>query len=116
MVSKATLRSLPDLEGLRKLTQSLAMLEAILSPEWEYRYYSFKSKWDEEEMMASMRNGSGDEYFILFDSHGAIMKGFNHESAMSPWSTEEEKPWPGIFEDVPEEFQSFSFGAGILYP
>lgn len=107
MVSKATLAALPDIEGLRKLTQSLAMLDAIMSPEWEYRYYSFNSKWGECEMMASMRNGSGDEYFILFDSNGAIMKGFDHESAMSPWSAEEEKLWPGIFDDVPDEFQSF---------
>ena len=107
MVLKTTLAVLPDVEGLRKLTQSLAMLDAIMSPEWEYRYYSFNSKWDEGEMMASMSNGSGNEYFILFDSHGAIMKGFDHESAMSPWSTDEEKLWPGIFEDVPEEFQSF---------
>lgn len=72
MVLEAKLKSLPDIEDLRKLTQSLAMLDAIMSPEWEYRYYSFNSKWGEGEMMASMRNGSGDEYFILFDSHGAI--------------------------------------------
>jgi len=58
-------------------------------------------------MMASMRNGSSDEYFILFDSHGAIMKGFDHESAMSPWSAEEEKVWPGIFDGVPVEFETF---------
>ena len=57
--------------------------------------------------MGSMTNGSGDGYFILFDSHGAIMKGFDHESAMSPWSSEEEKLWPGIFNDVPDEYQSF---------
>jgi len=107
MVLKTRLAALPDIEDLRRLTQSLAMLDAIKSPEWEYRYYSFNSKWDEGEMMASMRNGSGDEYFILFDSHGAIMKGFDHESSMSPWSTEEEKLWLGIFDDVPPEFQSF---------
>ena len=107
MVLKTILAALPDLEGLRKLTQSLAMLDAIMSPEWEYRYYSFNSKWGEGEMMASMRNGSGDEYFILFEPHGAIMKGFDHESAMSPWSAEEEKLWLGIFDDVPPEFQSF---------
>lgn len=96
MVLEARLKSLPDIEDLRKLTQSLAMLDAIMSPEWEYRYYSFNSKWGEGEMMASMRNGSGDEYFILFDSHGAILKGFDRESAMSPWSAGEEKVWPGI--------------------
>ncbi len=54
-----------------------------------------------------MRNGSGDEYFILFDPHGAIMKDFDHESAMSPWSADEERLRPGIFDDVPDEFQSF---------
>jgi hypothetical protein len=107
MVLKTRLAALPDVEGLRKLTQSLAMLDAIMSPEWEYRYYSFNSKWDDGEMMASMRNGSGDDYFIIFDSHSAIMKGFDHESAMSPWSAEEEKLWPGLFDDVPDEFQSF---------
>jgi hypothetical protein len=107
MVANTSLAALPDIEGLRKITRSLAMLDAIVCPEWEYRYYSFNSKWYEREMMASMRNGSGDEYFILFDSHGAIMKGFDHESAMSPWSAEEEKLWPGIFDDVHPEFQSF---------
>jgi hypothetical protein len=107
MVSKATLAALPDIESLRKLTQSLATLDAIMSSDWEYRYYSFNRKWSESEMMASMRNGCGEEYFILFDSHGAIMKGFDHESPMSPWATEEEKLWPGIFDDVPDEFQKF---------
>lgn len=107
MVLKTTLAALPDVDGLRKLSQSLAMLDAIMCPEWENRYYSFNSKWNEGEMMASMRNGSGDEYFILFNSHGAIMKGFDHESAMSPWSAEEEKLWPGILDEVPDEFPSF---------
>ena len=107
MVLKTTLAAFPGVEGMRRLTQSLAMLDAIMSPEWEYRYYSFNSKWDEREMMASMSNGSGDGYFILFDSHGGIMKGFDHESAMSPWSAEDEKLWPGIFDEVPDEFQSF---------
>jgi hypothetical protein len=58
-------------------------------------------------MMASMRNGSGDGYFILFNPNGAAMKGFDHESVMSPWSTVDEKLWPGIFDEVPIEFQSF---------
>ena len=54
-----------------------------------------------------MRNGSGDDYFILFDSHGAIMKGFDHESVMSPWTTEDEKLWPGVLDEVPDEFRNF---------
>jgi hypothetical protein len=38
------------------------MLDAIMSPDWEYRYYFFDSKWGLSEMMASMRNGQGDDF------------------------------------------------------
>jgi hypothetical protein len=83
------------------------MLDVILSPEWEYRYYSFNSKWGPGEMMASMRNGSGDEYFILFDEHGAAIKGFDHESEMSPWNSDPAIIWPGMYDAVPADFASF---------
>jgi hypothetical protein len=98
---------LPDTENLKKLSQSLAMLDAIMSPDWEFRYYSFNSKWDKNEMMASMRKGSGDEYFILFNQSGAIIKGFAHESPMSPYTIEPNKVWKGVFENIPKEFESF---------
>ena len=107
MVTQKRLDSIPDVESLKKLCQSLATLDAIMSPEWEYRYYSFNSKWAEGEMMASMRNGSGDEYFILFTSQGAIVKGFAHESVMSPWASDPEEVWPGVLDQVPAEFKEF---------
>jgi hypothetical protein len=107
MVTKNRLATIPNVETLEKLCQSLATLDAIISPEWDYRYYSFNSKWAEGEMMASMRNGSGDEYFILFNSQGAIMKGLAHESSMSPWATESEQVWRGVLDEVPSEFQEF---------
>ena len=107
MVTKKRLATIPNVESLKKLCQSLAMLDAIMSPEWDYRYYSFNSKWADGEMMASMRNGSGDEYFILFNSHGAIMKGFAHESSMSPWASDPEHVWPGVLDQVPAEFAEF---------
>ncbi len=83
------------------------MLDAILSADWEFRYYSFNSKWDTGKMMASMRDGSGDDYFILFYSHGVIIKGFAHESPMSPFANEPPKVWSGVLESVPNEFQDF---------
>jgi hypothetical protein len=77
--STATPERLPGIEMLRRLTKSIAMLDAILCPEWEFRYYSFNSQWGPGEEMASMRNGSGDDWFLLFDPHGAALKGFAHE-------------------------------------
>ncbi len=72
---------LPSIAEIRCITQSLAMLDAILCPEWEYRYYSFNSAWGPSEEMASMRNGSGDDWFLLLDATGAALKGFAHELA-----------------------------------
>ena len=107
MVTKKRLATLPNIDALKNLSQSLAVLEAIMSRDWEYRYYSFNSKWGEREMMASMRNGSGDEYFILFNAQGAIIKGFWHESSMSPWANDPEQVWPGVLDQVPSEFGAF---------
>jgi hypothetical protein len=98
---------LPEVVGLRRRAQSLAVLDAIMSPDWQYRYYSFNSKWDLGEMMASRKNGSGDELYILFNSFGAILKGFDHESYMSPWARDDQSLWPLIFDGVPAVFEQF---------
>jgi hypothetical protein len=102
MISTRDLSQMPDIEGLRKLSQSLAMLDAILCPEWEGRYYSFNAHWSPGQAMASMRNGSGDEYFALFTQRGAILKGFAHESNMSPYAFDPPHIWPGVLDGVPK--------------
>ncbi|MBT9581735.1 hypothetical protein IV102_00200 [bacterium] len=72
---------LPDPESLERLCRSLAMLDAILMPDWEYRYYSFNSSWGSGQRMASMRNGQGDSWFILWRDPYVFLKGFDHESS-----------------------------------
>jgi hypothetical protein len=99
-------RRLPAIADLRNLCRSLAMLEAILSPEWEARYHSFDARRADDEEMASMRNGSGDEYAIVFSAAGAYVRGFDHESPMSPFVNDGE-PWPGVVDEVPERFRPF---------
>lgn len=99
-------RKLPTIGDLRDLCRSLAMLDAILSPDWESRYYSFDVAWAEGEEMASMRNGSGDEYSIVFLAAGVYVRGFCHESPMSPYGHDWE-PWPGVIDEVPDVFKPF---------
>ncbi len=91
--------NLPGILELRRLTQSLAMLDAIMSPEWQYRYYSFDALWYTDQMMASMRDGSGDHWFLHFTPAGAFLKGFVHESPMAL-----NAPWPGVLDHVPAVF------------
>ncbi len=98
---------LPGTNQLKLLTQSLAMLDIIIEPEWELRYYSFNAHWAADEAMASMRNGSGDDLSILFNPAGAILKGFAHESKMSPSQSTPPCVWLGVLDDVPEVFSAF---------
>ncbi len=98
---------MPSIEDLRHFTQSLAMLDAIIQREWEGRYYSFNSRWDQKQQMASMRNGEGDSWFCVFAPFGAFLKGFDHESKMSPRNNGFGKIWPGVLDDVPGVFKSF---------
>jgi hypothetical protein len=97
-ISTRDLHLLPGVDQLRALLQSLAMLDAILSPKWQYRYYSFDSRWDEGEQMGSMRDGCGDGFFALFNVTGCFFKGFAHEAPMAHYV------WPGVLDGVPAEF------------
>ncbi|MEU4427672.1 hypothetical protein AB0F81_44205 [Actinoplanes sp. NPDC024001] len=97
--------SLPDIATLRERCRALAVLEAILSPEEESRYYSFTRSWSDDEEMASMDNGSGDAWSIVFSPAGAFLRGFDHESPMSP-AVNDEELWPGLVDTVPEVFSA----------
>jgi hypothetical protein len=89
-----------------------------MSPDWESRFFSFDSRWGPEEEMASMRNGSGDAYSIVFSPAGAFIRGFDHESVMSPYRSGQ--TWPGLVATVPDTFASslnepaFSHKDGVL--
>ncbi|MYW05085.1 hypothetical protein [Streptomyces sp. SID3343] len=100
--------SLPEPSRLREVCRALAMLDAVLSPDgWEERYYSYDSTWAPGEHMASMRNGSGDEYSIVFSTAGVWIRGFDHESPMTPFGRRGYgAPWPGVVDTVPEAFRS----------
>lgn len=88
---------------LRRQTKSLAVLDAILSPEWQYRYYSYNATWRHGEEMASMRDGGGDGWFLHFSRAGVALKGFSRESLLAGDREFSEQ----IRRQVPASFGSF---------
>ena len=105
MISTRDLTHLPDIDALRRLMQSMAVLDAILSPDWQLRYFSFNSKWSKGEQMGSMRNGEGDDLFAHFTRDGCIVKGFAQDADMSPRRDDGTKGvWPGVLDSVPKVF------------
>ncbi|WP_440111716.1 hypothetical protein [Paenibacillus sp. QZ-Y1] len=93
---------LPQISECRQILKAAAMIDAILMPEWEYRYYSYNSQWDTNEQMASMRDGQGDHYFALFSSNGLIIKGFDKEYAF-----QHKGDMSDVVKGVPEVFNTF---------
>jgi len=97
--------ALPQPRPLERLSPSLATLDALLMREWEHRYYSFNKDWDPARgnRMGSMRNGCGDDFFILFTAAGAAIKGYAHECPMAAPG----RPPAGVFEGFPPELEQF---------
>lgn len=70
---------LPSMIQIGRQAQRLALMDAIIMPDWESRYFSFNKKWSavKGEMMASMRDGFGGEYFLHFSENGVVGKVFD---------------------------------------
>jgi hypothetical protein len=104
MISTKAL-NLPDRKTLQTICKAIAVLDAILSQEWEYRYYSYNYKWADNEEFFEMRNGEGDQMLILFQKDGCVINGFSHES--------EQQNLENLTKSLPSQFNEFIFGEPI---
>ncbi|WP_191305790.1 hypothetical protein [Lentzea cavernae] len=98
-------RRLPAIPELHALCRALGVLDVVLDPGSEDRYHLYDSAWAPGEQLASMRDGAGNEYSVVFTAAGAYVRGFDHESPMSPYATDDEKAWPGVLDSVPDVFR-----------
>ncbi|WP_033820094.1 hypothetical protein [Kitasatospora sp. MBT63] len=92
---------LPDPARLRAHLRALAVLDAAISDDPRFCQYTFDSAWGPGVEGALMENGSGDDFSVLFTPAGVLLRGFDHESQMSPYGTDDEEVWPGVIDDVP---------------
>ncbi|WP_328958276.1 hypothetical protein [Kitasatospora purpeofusca] len=94
---RGLLARLPNPASLRDRCRGLAMLEAILGPVWGDRYYSFNSTWGDGQEMASMRDGEGDDWFMVFSDAGVYARGFDHTAPNAA---------PQLLPEVPAPFRA----------
>lgn len=119
MPSHALLRSLPFPDMMKARLRTFAMLDAIVAP--EFRSFEFHPQWGKHEQMGAFKDGEGNFFFAWFSRKGAVLRGFDHESKMSPFQSDPPKPWPGIWEGLPEALanpsdeQVFSFEGEITF-
>lgn len=48
-----------------------------------------------------LADGGGLELDAVFSRSGVLIRGFDHESPMSPWMTEDGRSWPGLYDELP---------------
>jgi hypothetical protein len=90
---------LPSIDVLQQRCKALAMLDAIIGGD----YYDYDPAWGADEA-GSMRNGSGEEYDVVFTAYGVFIRGVYHESPMFEYT--DGRLWPGLLDGLPAEFQS----------
>jgi len=104
---------LPDIDILRRRCLAAATLDAILSPVWDGRCYSFTADWGGDASAAEIRDGCGNHCFIVFTADGVFIIGFDHESPMSPYRRADARHsgspelWPGLVDGLPAVFTPF---------
>ncbi|MGZ0149374.1 hypothetical protein ACXJJ3_20065 [Kribbella sp. WER1] len=91
-------RRLPEPAVVRRVSRALAVLDVVLNEDQQTRYYEFDARWSATEEAALMRDGSGNEYSIVFSPDGVFGYGFDHESPAARGDRR------GLVDGVPEVF------------
>ena len=78
----------------------LALADAIIEPEWEYRYFSYNSKWSDTEEMGSLRDGCGSEWFFWLSGNLAGYKCLSKDDGIIP-------DVESIKNKIPTEYNTF---------
>lgn len=96
---------LPEPDKLKELLITQAILDTIMVEEEDswLRVTTYYKNYSENMEMVNISNGAGDHMFILFSDYGTLIKGFDHESIISPYGNEGEEPTKGIYDFVPKE-------------
>ena len=107
MLSTKNLQLMPNKDDLQRICKAISVLDAIFCDEWEFRYYSYNSKWAEGEEFCEMRDGSGDHMLILFLKNNCIINGLAKEYCSQVASKED------LTLGMPEIYNDFIFGEPV---
>ncbi|KNY27587.1 hypothetical protein [Pseudobacteroides cellulosolvens] len=99
---------LPVEDKLKEILLSQAALDIIMLDKEDawLRLTSYNKNYIDDIDMVKIDNGAGEHVYFLFAKNGTIIKGFDHESIMSPHANDECEIAKGIYDFVPDELLS----------
>src|SRR4051812_32548719 len=71
---------LPAPPRLSELCKAIALLEAMVEPNEDERWYGYDPSWGRGRECASMRSFEGDTCFVWFAREGAVIVGYDKEA------------------------------------
>ncbi|GAA4370529.1 hypothetical protein GCM10023185_45080 [Hymenobacter saemangeumensis] len=98
MISTQNYDALPDANSLKRLAKALAVLDAVNSPDLEFRYYTFNAEWSEDEQVLEMSDGEGDQMLVLFRPEGCVINGYL-DGLEQPDKSQVTRGLPAAFDD-----------------
>ena len=91
-------------DQLQHAWQCAARCDAAVTSEDWLRAFRHEADWAHGVAMARYDNGAGDHVVGFFGADGkVVLKGFDHESAVSPHARDEYGIWPGLYDGLPPE-------------
>lgn len=90
---------------LKRRLRAASNCDALATEQVWLRTFTYTVDWQDAVDLAKYDNGRGDHVFVLFTAGGAaFIKGFDHESAVSPHSRDVFGTWSGLYHGLPESF------------
>lgn len=91
-------------EDLRWGLVAASILDTVLCRNPATRYHTYQPNRLPGVDVGVLDHGSGDELLCFLDArYGCLIKGFDHQSPMSPHARDEFRAWPGVLDEVPHE-------------
>lgn len=104
------LSAFPQPKDLLKRLVFYSIMDAIMNADTEddASVYRCHTDWNAGVALFTIDDGGGDHFHILFSENGCLVKGFGHESALSPYNYEEgEYPDYRLYANAPPEFLEY---------
>jgi hypothetical protein len=90
---------------LERISRAVAALDVVLMPERFDRLFAYQPDWTDSRRLATMDNGSGDQYQIVFEDGATVVRVFDHESELSPWMNPNGELADGLLDGLPDSLR-----------
>lgn len=102
-----TLKNFPDPDVLLDRLTNYSIIDVIMNngAEFDGSVYHCNTDWNAGVALFTIDDGCGDHFHILFSDQGSVIKGFGHESDLSPYNYEDDDEYPDyrFYENIPHE-------------